>query len=106
MLAGGLFFAALVLITWQSLVAPTGAGGFAMQDKVVHFLAYGTVAGLGGIATRNVWGAALLAVIWGIGVEAAQAMMALGREASLGDVAANGAGALLAAIVLARLFPR
>ena len=86
----------LILITWQSLTPVTSVGGFPHTDKVIHAIAYACVAGLvifGG--WRRLWPAVIFAVLWGAGIELAQGLMDLGREASFADGVANSVGALV-----------
>ena len=96
--------AALALITWTSLAPAPDILSVSHVDKVLHLLAYGSVAGLAVIAkpferpTVAVMFAVLLASAWGGGVEVLQGAMPLGRTASLGDAIANVAGACIGAI--------
>lgn len=90
----------LALVTVASLQPSTGAVSLPHADKALHFLAY---AGVAGLAVPTLCARArmafALAVLWGAGIEAAQGLMALGREASGLDILANTAGAALGAWV-------
>jgi|GEM_PF-775398 len=92
--ARGLLLFLLAFVTWQSLT-PTGpSGNFPHADKVMHAIAYAALSGLAVLSgLRPLWMAILLATLWGAGIEAAQALMALGREGSLADGFANLIGA-------------
>ena len=97
-LSGTALLVLLVAITPASLQPSTGAVSLPHADKVLHFLAYLGVAGLAVPAlSGRARPAFALAVLWGVGIEAAQGLMALGREASGLDILANTAGASLGA---------
>ncbi|MGE0255061.1 MAG: VanZ family protein [Alphaproteobacteria bacterium] len=71
-------------------------GDVPQGDKLAHFAAYGLVAlagGLGGARRGPAIGLALVAVLCGLGLEAAQDFVP-GRHASGWDALANAAGAL------------
>ena len=101
----GLFLSWLTLILWLSLSSdpPEVKLDFLAWDKARHALAYALLTVLGGWTARGrlvpaliAWGgAALVAVLVGGVIEIAQGMMAVGRLAEWGDLAANALGALL-----------
>lgn len=98
------------LIAYISLIPAGGGGSFPHADKVMHFLAYGALAGgLGlGWPRLGLRRVVLYAFLFGAMVEVAQWLAPTGRTASLFDMIANGTGALLAAYVLSlirRRFP-
>ncbi len=101
-LAKILFFAALLSITLGSLVPSQSLAGPDLNDKFLHFIAYGVLAGLAGIAwpARGLKFVFITILFWGLGIELLQAFMPLGREGSFYDGFANGLGALSACTVL------
>ena len=68
------------------------------SDKVMHFLAYGVLAGLTRLGWPRFWGGLIVIgfIGLGIGLEFGQHLMAQGRTASIADALANSAGAILA----------
>ena len=96
----------LATVVWGSLVPapPSAPGGF--NDKVQHFVGYGSLALLAQLALpgRRLR-AAVGVILLGFAVEVAQELMALGREASWLDALANTAGVLLATALLTLLGP-
>ena len=96
-----------LLITVGSLQPAGGGGSLPHVDKLMHLLAYGGLAGLAGLGWRDIplWAVVLLAALFGIGIEIAQATLTDGRTASVADGLANLLGALLAALALGRLRP-
>ncbi len=97
-----LFFAALVSITLGSLTPSQSFAGPDLNDKFLHFIAYGSLAGLGGIAwpEQRLRFTFIAVLFWGLGIELLQAIMPLGRQGSLYDGLANGGGALCACLGL------
>ena len=93
-----LFLVALISISLSSLLPSQSLAGPDMNDKFLHFIAYGALAAMAGIA----WPAWELkyifipVLVWGLGIELLQAYMPLGREGSLYDGLANGLGAMCA----------
>ncbi len=93
----GLWLAYTALLTYLSLVS-TVPGAPEMSDKVMHFLAYGGLTGLMGLAfpTAKLWRIFLVASLVGICLEFGQAVLSVGRTASFADQIANMGGAALA----------
>ncbi|MEE9347729.1 MAG: VanZ family protein [Robiginitomaculum sp.] len=103
-----LAIAATLMVIGQSLRGVAPAVHITNFDKIMHFIAYFSLAGL--------WSAALpkrslahiigALIALGIGIEIAQGLMSAGRTASPYDAIANGLGALagagLSAIILNR----
>lgn len=89
-----LTIAALGVVFVMSLRPSVSVGGMAHIDKVLHFGAYGVLAGLARLGWPKLWGGwlFLLLGIFGIVIEILQHNMALGRTGSLADTAANLAG--------------
>ena len=96
---------ALVIALFGLGSKPVSVGLFpAPWDKLAHYLFYGGLAGTFWVALRGApgWaapGAFLLAVAVGIADEWVQ-FYTPGRDASLGDLAADALGALTAVVVL------
>lgn len=83
----------------QPELAPPGEGG---ADKYLHLLAFAGLAMIGFWAVRAVIARGVivaLLLLLGAGIEWMQASVP-GREGSLGDLAADAAGLLLALILL------
>lgn len=100
-LAAGLLAAlAALAIARGSLEAGGGVPAFPGSDKLIHAGAYAVLAGLAMLATagRRGWPVWLTATLFGGVLEIAQGVMGGGREASLLDAVANGAGALAAVL--------
>lgn len=90
----------LIIVTQQSLAAPTGAMGFPFADKIAHFLAYAAIAGAALLSGWMRWAFAIaFATLWGAGVEVAQGVMDIGREPSAFDGLANLLGATFGAML-------
>lgn len=68
----------------------------------MHFVSYGVLVSLWGIALRlnRLWGVTLVLIALGVGLEIAQHIMDFGRAGSIWDGLANAAGAVLAAFML------
>jgi hypothetical protein len=89
----GLFGAVLVGVLVLALI-PGGNGPdwFVHADKLRHAAAFGTLWAIGRrIGLQPSWILALGLLVFGIGIELAQAMTPY-RESSLGDVLADAAG--------------
>lgn len=96
-----LTFAALATVLIMSLRPSIDVGSIPHTDKIVHLAAYGVLAGLARLGWPNLWGGTIFIglALFGIGIEAAQHFMALGRTGSLADTLANMSGAALALII-------
>ena len=91
----GLTFLAVLIVLIMSLRPAASMGGVPHIDKVLHFAAYATLAGLGRLGWPRIWGGWIfisLAML-GIGIEIAQHLMDLGRTGSFADIVANLIGA-------------
>ena len=97
--SGRLLFAATLLIVTDLALQP----GYDMpasvlgSDKLEHIAAFATLALLARIAWPRIprWATAPVLMIYGAGIEIAQAMPAIGRTASFGDLAADAVGVTL-----------
>jgi VanZ family protein len=98
----GLSILALVVIAWESLQTITGTPQITHFDKIMHFLAYGVLAGLFRLGWPKVWGGGLFFAAVGFGalIEIAQGTLTDGRTASIADALANSLGALVALFIL------
>lgn len=85
-----------LLIGWFSLVPVTDVPGPQFSDKLKHFLAYFALAGAlaTALGVRRIPLALALPVIFGVGLEVAQALGPAGREGSVLDALANTGGTL------------
>jgi VanZ family protein len=102
-----LFFRAAALglatiIAVLSLLPISGEASIAHADKIQHLLAYGALAGLIGLGWpgQKLFKVFLIASLFGLGVEIAQALAPTGRTLSGLDMLANMAGAALATFTL------
>lgn len=102
--AGGIFYAS-VLDSPSSGLPAWGPLGLVRIDKWLHALAYAGLAGTLAVALapgRKVWTVAVVAVLlatgYGVGIEFVQAPLPE-RYFSLADMAANGVGAGVGAVV-------
>lgn len=88
---------ALATVLIMSLRPSVDLGSIPQTDKLVHFLAYGVLAGLVRLGWPKVWGGTIFLslAIFGIGIELAQNFMAVGRHGSVADTLANLLGAAL-----------
>ncbi|MFN3314417.1 MAG: VanZ family protein, partial [Hyphomonas sp.] len=88
-----------LLIAWLSLIPADGVPAPEVSDKLRHFAAYAALAAPLAVAmgTKRWLLAALLAAMYGAGMEVAQALAPTGREGSVADAAANLGGALMGA---------
>lgn len=108
--AAGLFMGLAVLATAivirESLVATGAQVSITHFDKVMHFVSYGVLAGLWGLAFRvsRLTAVTIALIGLGTGLEIAQQAMGLGRTGSIWDGLANAAGAVLGAFMLTLLF--
>jgi VanZ family protein len=95
------YAAAILAVTVLSLIPQPQLDAPEGTDKALHFLAYGVIAGCGGLGFAN-WGRRILAgaVAIGIGIflEVAQAAWA-GRNGSVADALSNTAGVVFGLIV-------
>lgn len=100
---GALFWPALAAVVWGSLTRQPPDLDFAYSYKALHFMVYFCLAGMAAVALpgrRAALAAALSLSALGALVEIAQAF--IGRDPSVYDGLANGAGAL-AGLLLGRL---
>ncbi|GAB2510410.1 VanZ family protein [Lysobacter humi (ex Lee et al. 2017)] len=78
-------------------------------DKLEHLLGYAALSGYAVLlfaTARARWAAAALVMLFGLGIEAAQAALTTSREADPADVVANGLGALLGQLLAHGRFAR
>jgi VanZ family protein len=99
MLWAGLWILAVAVVVAGSLIPVSGLPEVPKNfDKVEHFVAYAALSA-GAVqlfARRLSWGfVCVLLVLMGIGLEHAQAQMALGRQLDHADALANTLGVLL-----------
>jgi VanZ family protein len=109
-----LFLRLLPVILWMALIfigssilKPEGEPGLGPWDKLAHMIAYGGLAWLiacalfpdSAVGWKQISLVVLLATLYGVSDEFHQSFVP-GREASLGDLAADASGALLAACLL------
>lgn len=86
------FYFLLFVVTYLSVMPAITAPGFELSDKVLHFLAYGGVAGGAFLAFPGAsWRLALFVVLWGVGIELVQWQMPT-RMFELLDIVANTLG--------------
>lgn len=103
-LAHGALIACAIAIAYLSLRPPPAEPGPVGADKVQHLIAYFVLSLLAMIAWgRGAWARVLIAAVaFGLAMEAGQALMPFGREASFLDMIANTLGAATGcALVLA-----
>ena len=94
---------ALGAVVWGSLTPNPPTVDVSNADKVQHFAAYAGLAVLAFLALRRAsLRAAAALILFGVGVEVAQAATALGRQGSWLDAVANSAGVLLVWLVGSR----
>lgn len=115
----GLYTRWLLPLSWGSIVLyfsldpspPVPDTAFLAWDKFQHAFAYGLLTFLAGIAGTSIvserrrWiGAALLTILYGCLLEAAQALFTVSRRAEFGDIVADsvGAGLVLVAVLLSK----
>ena len=96
----GLLIATVITVT--SLLPARDLPAFGISDKVEHAVAYALLAFwfASVMARRDFVYLALALLAFGGGIEIAQGLMGLGREADLLDLAADGVG-IVAGVVLA-----
>jgi VanZ family protein len=84
--------------------SPDVPGAFQLNDKVSHALGHASMAMYfaGLVPRRGWWKIFVFLLLLGVGIEAAQHFMRLGRQADITDIAANSVGAL-SGLLLARL---
>lgn len=91
------FVLAAVAIVWFSLKPMPVQAAVSHIDKVEHFTAYAGLTLLGFLALgRASWALVGAVLVFGVGVEIAQALLPTGRTGSVLDALANTAGAGLA----------
>lgn len=94
----------LAAVLWGSLTPNPPTVDVSNADKVQHFAAYAGLAVLAFLALRRAsLRAAVALMLFGVGVEVAQAATAQGREGSWLDAIANSAGILLIWLIGSRL---
>ncbi len=94
----------IILLAYLSLV-PTVPSAQEVSDKLLHFLAYGTLTALTAAAFPNLKMIYLFlsAAIMGAVLEGGQGLLDMGRTASVGDQLANMGGAALALLIWASI---
>jgi len=102
--AGLAVFATLIVI-FQSLSPVNAVPSVSHMDKVVHFLAYGILAGFWvlGLPRRSFLQIVGALVALGIAIEIGQHIMNFGRTGSVWDALANSFGAALGGFLALRL---
>ncbi len=105
------YLAAILAVTVLSLIPQPQLDAPEGTDKALHLLAYGVIAGCGGLGFTN-WDRRILAGTTAIGIgiflEIAQGAWA-GRNSSVADALSNTAGVILglmAAYVILKLWER
>ena len=93
-----LVLAALVICLVPSHDLP---GNFKISDKLEHLIGHGVLAlyFAGLVPRRSWWKIFVLLLLFGIGIECAQYLMQVGRDADVRDVIANGIGTLFGLLV-------
>ena len=88
---------AIIVLIVMSLRPSLSTGGVPNGDKVLHFLAYGFLAGLARLGWPKLWGGWIVFGLITLGwlMELGQHMMNQGRTASFADGIANSMGVLL-----------
>ena len=101
-LRGSVLLAYVVLIAWLALRPPAGgAAGLPGVDKLLHAAAFAVMMGLAhwSMGRNRAVQAAITCLALGFLIEAAQFAMSFGREASVGDLAANAVGIFIGFLV-------
>ncbi len=85
-----------VIVGYFSLVPPGEAPAPQISDKIRHFVAYAALAVPVAVwfGPGRLFAAMAATVLYGAGLEGAQALAGTGREGSLADAAANALGAV------------
>ena len=91
---------ALLVIAWGSLTPSHELPETLPWDKASHFIGYGGLAGLIGLAGIRLPSAFLAALLLGIAFEFAQALVPGRVGGDWVDILANGLGAAVAALIL------
>jgi VanZ family protein len=93
----------LLSVAWTSLLPPDDLpDAFGLSDKLLHFAGY-AVLGVLGVLSGLRWPiAAVVALGWGLLLEVAQGLLGY-RSFEWWDVVADGLGALLGAVIAARI---
>lgn len=95
--------AGLIVVQLLLLQQPEYAGRLidAASDKLIHFLVFGAIAFFIWLATGGRWPLIVWAVVVLVGaIDETQQLYTPGRTASIADLAADGAGATAALLVL------
>lgn len=92
----------MVAIGYFSLVPPGDAPAPQISDKIRHFAAYAALAAPIAIwfGPQRLLAAALLAALYGAGIEVAQVYAPTGREGSPADAGANALGAAMGTLMI------
>jgi VanZ family protein len=101
--------AGLIVVQILLLQQPDYAGRLidATSDKLIHFVVFGAIAFFIWLATGGRWALMVWAVVVLVGaIDETQQIDAPGRTASIADLAADGAGATAALLVLNSLNSR
>jgi len=90
------FFLALIVIVFESLIPPIATATPTQHDKLLHFAAYAVLMTLASLAfpkARLINLAVLLFCVGGM-IEIVQSLMAQGRDGNLADQLANMGGVI------------
>ena len=96
-LCGVTALALALFIAWQSLVPPSDIPGPKLWDKLLHFIAYGSLSVPVALwlGPRKLVVSLILIIAYGIGLELAQHLAPTGRVGSGADALANALGGLM-----------
>ena len=104
----GVFALGVVAIVLVSVLPAEYVSASTMNDKVAHFLAYaivGCVGAVGFLYSKRLLPILFALVIMGVGLEFCQAYIP-GRAFDVGDMIANGLGALLVPVAVQLFFKK
>lgn len=103
-----LTLAALAVILIMSLKPSVSIGPIANMDKLLHFGAYGILAGLARLGWPKLWGGWIFLglAMFGCGIEVAQETMNLGRTGSIADIIANLLGTAFPLLIFHAVWTR
>jgi len=90
------FFLALIVITFESLIPPIATATPTQHDKLLHFAAYAVLMTLAGLAFPKARLINLAVFLFAVGgaIEIVQSLMGQGRDGNLGDQLANMSGVI------------
>ena len=103
-----LTLAALAVIIVMSLKPSVSIGSVPNMDKLLHFGAYASLAGLARLGWPKLWGGWIFLGLglFGGGIETAQHMMNIGRMGSMADLVANLLGAVFSLLIFHLVWTR